>query len=40
MAEMIFKLDHIFKGNDNFDQLHQITKVLGTKDLYAYVEDY
>lgn len=40
MAEMIFKKDHIFKGSDNFDQLHQITRVLGTKELYEYVEDY
>ena len=40
MAEMIFQKAHMFKGNDNYDQLYQITKVLGTEDLFKYVKNY
>lgn len=40
MAEMVFQVPHIFKGNDNFDQLRQITLTLGTDDLYKYVKNY
>lgn len=30
----------MFKGSDNFDQLHQITTALGTDDLEKYVKAY
>jgi casein kinase II subunit alpha len=32
-SEIIFKLKHIFKGFDNYNQLEQINKVMGTEDL-------
>ena len=40
MAEMVFQKSHFFKGNDNYDQLKQITQILGTDDLYKYVKTY
>ena len=40
MAEMVFQKSHLFKGNDNYDQLKQITQILGTDDLYKYVKTY
>lgn len=40
MAGMIFGKEPFFKGSDNYDQLEQITKVLGTEELYAYVNKY
>lgn len=40
MAGMIFKKEPFFKGNDNYDQLDQITKVLGTEELYGYLSKY
>ena len=40
MAGMIFGKEPFFKGNDNFDQLEQITRVLGTEELYAYISKY
>ena len=40
MAGMLFKVDPFFKGNDNYDQLVKIAKVLGTDDLIAYVKKY
>ena len=40
MAGMIFGKEPFFKGTDNYDQLEQITKVLGTEELYAYVSKY
>lgn len=40
MAGMIFKKEPFFKGNDNYDQLEQITKTLGTEELYEYVNKY
>lgn len=29
-----------FQGNDNFDQLEKITRVLGTDELFTYLESY
>jgi casein kinase II subunit alpha len=40
MAGMIFKHDPFFKGNDNFDQLIKIAKVMGTDDLNLYLQKY
>lgn len=40
MAGMIFGKEPFFKGSDNYDQLDQITKVLGTQQLYLYVNKY
>lgn len=37
MAGMIFLREPFFKGSDNYDQLEQITRTLGTEELYAYV---
>lgn len=34
----IFRKEPFFHGHDNYDQLVKITKVLGTDDLYAYLE--
>lgn len=39
-ASMIFKKEPFFHGHDNYDQLVKIAKVLGTDDLYAYLEKY
>lgn len=39
-AGMIFKKEPFFHGNDNYDQLVKIAKVLGTDDLYKYIEKY
>jgi len=39
-AGMIFKKEPFFRGSDNYDQLVKITKVLGTDQLYAYLEKY
>ncbi|KAM0750061.1 Pkinase-domain-containing protein [Meredithblackwellia eburnea MCA 4105] len=39
-ASMIFRKEPFFHGSDNYDQLVRITKVLGTDDLYAYLEKY
>lgn len=40
MAGMIFKKEPFFKGSDNYDQLEQITKTLGTEELFAYLNKY
>jgi casein kinase II subunit alpha len=40
MAGMVFGKDPFFKGCDNYDQLEQITRVLGTEELYTYVNKY
>ena len=40
MAGMIFKQDPFFKGNDNFDQLIKIAKIMGTEDLSMYLKKY
>lgn len=37
-AMQIFRKEPFFHGHDNYDQLVKITKVLGTDDLYAYLE--
>ncbi|TNY20585.1 hypothetical protein DMC30DRAFT_397342 [Rhodotorula diobovata] len=39
-ASMIFRKEPFFHGHSNEDQLVKITKVLGTDDLYAYLEKY
>lgn len=36
----IFRKEPFFHGHDNFDQLVKITKVLGTDELYAYIDKY
>lgn len=36
----IFLREPFFKGADNYDQLEQITRTLGTEDLNAYIERY
>ena len=36
----IFRKEPFFHGHDNQDQLVKIAKVLGTQDLYAYLEKY
>ncbi|GJJ09459.1 hypothetical protein Clacol_003682 [Clathrus columnatus] len=38
--EKIFRKEPFFHGHDNYDQLVKITKVLGTDDLYTYLEKY
>ena len=40
MAGMIFGKEPFFKGADNYDQLNQIAKVLGTEELYQYIGKY
>ena len=40
MATMIFRKDPFFHGQDNYDQLVKIAKVLGTDDLFAYLKKY
>ena len=37
---MIFKKEPFFQGKYNYDQLVKIAKVLGTEDLYKYIEKY
>ena len=39
-AGMIFHREPFFQGKDNYDQLVKITRVLGTKELYSYLEKY
>ena len=39
-AGMIFKKEPFFQGHDNYDQLVKIAKVLGTEDLFKYIEKY
>jgi len=36
----IFRKEPFFHGHDNYDQLVKITKVLGTDELYAYIDKY
>ena len=38
-AGMIFKKEPFFQGHDNYDQLVKIAKVLGTEDLFKYIEN-
>ncbi|XP_061641448.1 casein kinase II subunit alpha isoform X2 [Phyllopteryx taeniolatus] len=40
LASMIFRKEPFFHGHDNYDQLVRIAKVLGTEDLYDYVDKY
>lgn len=40
LAAIIFKKEPFFRGDSNNDQLVQIAKVLGTKDLMSYVNKY
>lgn len=40
LAAIIFKKEPFFKGDSNFDQLIKISKVLGTKELYSYLNKY
>ncbi|XP_047092591.1 casein kinase II subunit alpha-like [Lolium rigidum] len=39
-AAMIFRVDPFFHGQDNYQQLVKITKVLGTDDFHSYLEKY
>ena len=39
-AGMIFKREPFFKGRDNYDQLVKIAKVIGTDELFAYLDTY
>jgi casein kinase II subunit alpha len=36
----IFRKEPFFHGHDNYDQLVKITKVLGTDELYMYIDKY
>jgi len=36
----IFRKEPFFHGHDNYDQLVKIAKVLGTDELYAYIDKY
>lgn len=39
-AGMIFRKEPFFHGHDNYDQLVKIAKILGTDELFVYVEKY
>ena len=39
-ASMIFRKEPFFLGHDNYDQLVKIAKVLGTDELFQYLEKY
>jgi casein kinase II subunit alpha len=39
-APMIFRKEPFFHGHDNYDQLVKIAKVLGTDELFEYLEKY
>ena len=39
-AGMIFRKEPFFYGHDNYDQLVKIAKVLGTDDLFAFLQKY
>ena len=40
LAGMIFRKEPFFHGHDNYDQLVKISKVLGTEDLFEYLDKY
>ena len=40
LASMIFRKEPFFHGHDNYDQLVRIAKVLGTEELYEYLDKY
>jgi casein kinase II subunit alpha len=39
-ASMIFRKEPFIHGNSNSDMLVKIAKILGTKDLFEYLEKY
>lgn len=39
-AGMIFRKEPFFHGHDNYDQLVKVAKVLGTNELYEYLDKY
>lgn len=39
-ASMIFRKEPFFHGNDNYDQMVRIVRVLGTADFYVYLAKY
>mmetsp|Transcript_18275 Transcript_18275/g.73305 ORF Transcript_18275/g.73305 Transcript_18275/m.73305 type:complete len:95 (+) Transcript_18275:1260-1544(+) len=40
LAGMLFRREPFFHGHDNQDQLVKIARVLGTSDLYTYLDKY
>jgi len=40
LAGMVFQKEPFFHGNDNYDQLEKIARVLGTAELFDYLEKY
>ncbi|CAO3594692.1 unnamed protein product [Absidia cylindrospora] len=40
LASMIFRKEPFFHGHDNYDQLVKIAKVLGTDELFEYLDKY
>ncbi|KAG0174482.1 Casein kinase II subunit alpha [Apophysomyces sp. BC1034] len=40
LAGMVFRREPFFNGQDNYDQLVRIARVLGTERLYAYLKKY
>lgn len=40
LASMIFRKEPYFHGHDNYDQLVRVAKVLGTEELYDYIDRY
>lgn len=40
LAALLFKKPVFFRGEDEFDQLVKIARVLGTDDLYSYCDKY
>jgi casein kinase II subunit alpha len=40
LAGMVFRKEPFFHGDDNYDQLVKIARVLGTDGLFAYVDKY
>lgn len=40
LASMVFRREPFFHGHDNYDQLVRIAKVLGTEELYEYLDRY
>lgn len=39
-ASMIFRKEPFFHGNDNWDQMVKIVRILGTAEFYAYLSKY
>ena len=37
---MIFRKEPFFQGHDNYDQLVKIARVLGTDELFTYLDTY